>query len=309
MAFESIRGLKKSGLLKSKHPIEKLEENFIKGIGYGLRKIFSKMGISTLQSYHGAQIFEALGISTPVIEKCFAGTAARIEGLSFDGIAKEALVKHEFAFPKEGEEKVNKLEVGGVYQWKRRGEYHLFNPTTIHYLQHSSRTNNYQIYKKYAREINDQTQKAATLRGLLDFQDKEPIPLAEVESAENIFKRFATGAMSFGSISHEAHSTLAIAMNRIGGKSNSGEGGEDPIRFFPKKNGDWERSAIKQVASGRFGVTSYYLSNADELQIKMAQGAKPGEGGQLPGHKVDDWIGTSTSLYSRGRLNFSSSSP
>lgn len=291
LAFESIRGLKKSGLLKSKHPIEKLEDNFIKGVGYGLRKIFSKMGISTLQSYHGAQIFEALGISTPVIEKCFAGTAARIEGLSFDGIAKEALVKHEFAFPKEGEEKVNKLEVGGIYQWKRRGEYHLFNPTTIHYLQHSSRTNNYQIYKKYAREINDQTQKAATLRGLLDFQDKAPIPLAEVESAENIFKRFATGAMSFGSISHEAHSTLAIAMNRIGGKSNSGEGGEDPIRFFPKKNGDWERSAIKQVASGRFGVTSYYLSNADELQIKMAQGAKPGEGGQLPGHKVDDWIG------------------
>ena len=291
LAFETIKGLKKSGLLKSKHNYEKLEENFVKGIGYGLRKIFSKMGISTLQSYHGAQIFEALGISTPVIEKCFAGTASRIEGLSFDGIAKEALIKHELAFPKDGEEKINKLEVGGVYQWKRRGEYHLFNPTTIHYLQHSSRTNNYQIYKKYAKEINDQTRKAATLRGLLDFQGKDPIPLAEVESAENIFKRFATGAMSFGSISHEAHSTLAIAMNRIGGKSNSGEGGEDPIRFFPKKNGDWERSAIKQVASGRFGVTSYYLSNADELQIKMAQGAKPGEGGQLPGHKVDDWIG------------------
>ena len=290
LAFETIKGLRRSGLIKSDLPEEKLLANFTKGIGYGLRKIFSKMGISTLQSYHGAQIFEALGISTPVINKCFAGTASRVEGLSFDGIAKEAMIKFEMAFP-QSDKASDKLEVGGVYQWKRRGEYHLFNPTSIHYLQQSSRTNNYQLYKKYAREINNQTEKAATLRGLLDFTGKNPIPLAEVESVESIFKRFATGAMSFGSISHEAHSTLAIAMNRIGGKSNSGEGGEDPIRFYPKKNGDWERSAIKQVASGRFGVTSYYLSNADEIQIKMAQGAKPGEGGQLPGHKVDDWIG------------------
>lgn len=291
LAFETIKGLQRTGLIQSDLSYIELRENFIKGVGYGLRKIFSKMGISTLQSYHGAQIFESLGISTPVIEKCFAGTASRVEGLSFDGLAKEALIKHQMAFPRGEDDVINKLEVGGVYQWKRRGEYHLFNPSSIHFLQHASKTNNYQTYKKYAREINDQSERAATLRGLLDFKGKDPIPLSEVEPIENIFKRFATGAMSFGSISHEAHSTLAIAMNRIGGKSNSGEGGEDPVRFYPKKNGDWERSAIKQVASGRFGVTSYYLSNADEIQIKMAQGAKPGEGGQLPGHKVDDWIG------------------
>ncbi len=291
LAFESLKGMLRQGLIDpDKHNYEDLEAGFIKGIGYGLRKIFSKMGICTLQSYSGAQIFEALGISTPVIDKCFAGTASRVEGLDFDGLAKEALIKYDAAYL--AVESVNpKLGVGGVYQWKRRGERHLFNPTSIHFLQQSCRTDNYQIYKKYAKEINDQTERAATLRGLLDFTAKEPIPINEVESVESIFKRFATGAMSFGSISHEAHSTLAIAMNRIGGKSNSGEGGEDPKRFQPKKNGDWERSAIKQVASGRFGVTSYYLTNADELQIKMAQGAKPGEGGQLPGHKVDDWIG------------------
>lgn len=290
LAYESIRGLKESDLLKSDKSQEELESNFIKAIGYGLRKIFSKMGISTLQSYQGAQIFEALGISESVVEKCFAGTVTRIQGLTFDGIAKEVLVRHHLAYPTTPNP-VEKLEVGGFYQWKRRGEHHLFNPDSIQFLQHSTKNNDYQMYKKYTRVINNQTKKAATLRGLLDFTGQNPIPLAEVESAEKIFKRFATGAMSFGSISHEAHSTLAIAMNRIGGKSNSGEGGEDPIRFFPKKNGDWERSAIKQVASGRFGVTSYYLTNADELQIKMAQGAKPGEGGQLPGHKVDDWIG------------------
>ena len=290
LAFESIKGLMRTNIITNNHDYENLLLGFKKGISYGLRKILSKMGISTLQSYNGAQIFEALGISTTVIEKCFAGTVSRIEGLSFDGIAEEALIKHRSAFPKDNSD-LPTLEVGGVYQWKRRGEYHLFNPNSIHYLQHASRTDNYQIYKKYAREINNQTEKAATVRGLFEFVGKEPIPISEVEPAENIFKRFATGAMSFGSISHEAHSTLAIAMNRIGGKSNSGEGGEDPTRFFPKKNGDWERSAIKQVASGRFGVTSYYLTNADELQIKMAQGAKPGEGGQLPGHKVDDWIG------------------
>ena len=181
--------------------------------------------------------------------------------------------------------------MGGVYQWKRRGEKHLFSPEVIHWLQHSTKTNNYEIYKKYAQKINDQTRDTLTFRGLFEFKKRNPIAISEVEPVEEIFKRFATGAMSFGSISHEAHSTLAIAMNRIGGKSNSGEGGEDEIRFEKKANGDWERSAIKQVASGRFGVTSYYLANADELQIKMAQGAKPGEGGQLPGHKVDEWIG------------------
>ncbi|MCP4521450.1 MAG: glutamate synthase large subunit [Cytophagales bacterium] len=291
LAFESIKGIKRSGLIGDDFTTEDLQKNFVKGIGYGLLKIFSKMGISTIQSYHGAQIFEAMGIATSVVNKCFAGTASRIEGLDFNGIAKEVLINHDFAFPKEGESTSSKLEVGGVYQWKRRGEKHLFNPTSIHYLQQSTKTDDYQMYKKYAKEVNDQTQRAATLRGLLDFEDRQPISVAEVEPAENILKRFATGAMSFGSISHEAHSTLAIAMNRIGAKSNSGEGGEDPRRFKKKENGDWERSAIKQIASGRFGVTSYYLTNADELQIKMAQGAKPGEGGQLPGHKVDDWIG------------------
>lgn len=290
LAYETIKGLKSSGLIQGDITQEKLEENFIYAIGYGLRKIFSKMGICTLQSYQGAQIFEALGVSESVVDKCFIGTVTRIQGLTFDGIAKEVLVRHHLAYPSTPNPAA-KLEVGGVFQWKRRGEHHLFNPDSIQFLQQSTKNNDYQTYKKYTRVINNQSKKAATLRGLLEFTNKQPIPLSEVEPVETIFKRFATGAMSFGSISHEAHSTLAIAMNRIGGKSNSGEGGEDPIRFFPKKNGDWERSAIKQVASGRFGVTSYYLTNADEIQIKMAQGAKPGEGGQLPGHKVDEWIG------------------
>ncbi len=291
LAFESIIDLKNKNILKVDLPEEKLFYNYIKAINEGLLKVFSKMGISTLQSYQGAQIFEALGIHKEVIDKYFTNTVSRIGGLTLDGIAKEALLKHETAFP-EAPVYNPKLEVGGIYQWKRRGEFHLFNPQTIHLLQQATKTGDYQIYKKYAKLINDQSDKAATLRSLLKFKtSNDPIPLSEVEPMESIFKRFATGAMSFGSISHEAHSTLAIAMNRIGGKSNCGEGGEDEIRFEKKANGDWERSAIKQVASGRFGVTSYYLANADELQIKMAQGAKPGEGGQLPGHKVDDWIG------------------
>lgn len=291
LAFETLVDMKKSGQFHEELPEEKLFKNYIKAIDEGLLKVFSKMGISTLQSYQGAQIFEALGIRKDVIDKYFTTTVSRIGGLSLDGIAKEALLKHRNAFPITPVPNP-KLDVGGFYQWKRRGEYHLFNPQTIHLLQQSTKTGDYQLYKKYAKLVNDQAEKAATLRGLLKFKTaKEPIPIEEVEPVENIFKRFATGAMSFGSISHEAHSTLAIAMNRIGGKSNSGEGGEDEVRFEKKPNGDWERSAIKQVASGRFGVTSYYLANADELQIKMAQGAKPGEGGQLPGHKVDEWIG------------------
>jgi glutamate synthase (NADPH/NADH) large chain len=209
--------------------------------------------------------------------------------MTFDNLAKEAIIKHERAFQNWSADK--HLYVGGYYQWKRKGEAHLFNPTTIHLLQNSSKNNDYNVYKKYAKAINDQTKRHITLRSLLEFNKGKSIPLEQVESKESIMKRFATGAMSFGSISHEAHSTLAVAMNRIGGKSNSGEGGEDEARFIKKENGDWERSAIKQIASGRFGVTSNYLTNADELQIKVAQGAKPGEGGQLPGHKVDDWIG------------------
>jgi glutamate synthase (NADPH/NADH) large chain len=287
MALETIHFLNKQGAFYKPLPDEEAYSNFQKAVGNGLLKVMSKMGISTLQSYQSSQIFEALGIGSDVVEKCFRGTISRIEGLSFDDIAKEVLVRHELAYENESKE----LPVGGVYQWKRRGEKHLFSPEVIHLLQHSTKSNNYELFKKYAQKINDQTRDTLTFRGLFEFKKRNPIALEEVEPVEEIFKRFATGAMSFGSISHEAHSTLAIAMNRIGGKSNSGEGGEDEARFEKKPNGDWERSAIKQVASGRFGVTSYYLANADELQIKMAQGAKPGEGGQLPGHKVDEWIG------------------
>ena len=286
MAFETIHSLNQQGALGNISD-EEAYKNYQKAIGNGLLKVMSKMGISTLQSYQSAQIFEALGLGSDVIEKCFRGTISRIEGLSFDDLAEEVLVRHKLAYQKEGAP----LQVGGIYQWKRRGEKHLFSPEVIHLLQHSTKSNNYSLFKKYTAKINDQSKDVLTLRGLFEFKKRNAIPIEEVEPVEDILKRFATGAMSFGSISHEAHSTLAIAMNRIGGKSNSGEGGEDAIRFERKENGDWERSAIKQVASGRFGVTSYYLSNADELQIKMAQGAKPGEGGQLPGHKVDEWIG------------------
>jgi glutamate synthase (NADPH/NADH) large chain len=247
----------------------------------------SKMGISTLQSYQSSQIFEAIGLSTEVIDTSFRGTISRIEGLGYDDLATEVLIRHQLAYDLQS----NELPAGGIYQWKRKGEKHLFSPDVIHWLQHSTKTDNFELYKKYAQKINDQTREQLTLRGLLEFKKRKSVSIDEVEPVESIFKRFATGAMSFGSISFEAHTTLAIAMNRIGGKSNSGEGGEDEIRYEQKPNGDWERSAIKQVASGRFGVTSYYLTNADELQIKMAQGAKPGEGGQLPGDKVDEWIG------------------
>ena len=289
LAGDTVREMYSEQIADGIVNIKELLKNYQKSIDAGLLKVFSKMGISTIQSYHGAQIFEAIGLDVNVIEKCFTGTVSRIKGLSFDDLSKEALIKHKLAFSDNPEER--HLSVGGFYQWKRKGEAHLFNPVTIHALQKSTKLNDYELYKTYANAINDQMKRHITIRSLFKFKKGNSIPLSEVESAENIFKRFATGAMSFGSISHEAHSTLAIAMNRIGGKSNSGEGGEDEIRFDRKPNGDWERSAIKQVASGRFGVTAHYLTNADELQIKMAQGAKPGEGGQLPGHKVDDWIG------------------
>jgi glutamate synthase (NADPH/NADH) large chain len=249
------------------------------------------MGISTLQSYQGAQIFEIIGLNRSVVDKYFAGATSRIEGMGLDEIARETLTKHFFAFSRKNIP-IDRLPVGGIYQWKRKGEFHLFNPATVHLLQYSTRMNDYDAFKKYSKLVNDQSEKAATLRSMITFKRNRPsITIDEVEPAENIYKRFATGAMSFGSISHEAHSTLAIAMNRLGGKSNTGEGGEDELRYEPLPNGDSMRSAIKQVASARFGVTSYYLTMADELQIKMAQGAKPGEGGQLPGHKVDEWIG------------------
>ncbi len=261
-----------------------------KAIGKGLLKIMSKIGISTLQSYQGAQIFEIVGLNHKVVNECFRGSISRIEGIGYDGIAREVAVRHRLAYPAKPVASPQ-LEVGGKYQWKRRGEAHTFNPKSIHYLQVASRKNDQDAYDKYKQEINNQVERALTLRGLLTFRKGTPVPLEEVESAEEIMRRFATGAMSFGSISWEAHTTLAIAMNKIGGRSNSGEGGEDEVRYQLDDQGRNLRSAIKQVASGRFGVTSNYLTNADEIQIKMAQGAKPGEGGQLPGHKVDDWIG------------------
>jgi len=291
LALATIRNAKANGTLKTDLSWEELRKNYIKAVCDGLLKVFSKMGISTLQSYQGAQIFEILGIDQDVVDKYFTGAVSRIQGIGLEGIAKEALAKHYFAFSKK-DIPVDRLPVGGIYQWKRKGEFHLFNPQTIHLLQYSTRMNDYNTFKKYSKLVNDQSEKAATLRSLFQFKKKRAsIPIDEVEPAEKILKRFATGAMSFGSISWEAHTTLAIAMNRIGGKSNTGEGGEDERRYDRLPNGDYMRSAIKQVASARFGVTSLYLTEADELQIKMAQGAKPGEGGQLPGHKVDEWIG------------------
>lgn len=290
LAQATIENLKESGNLDTPLDTKYLLKNYVKSVNDGLLKIFSKMGISTLQSYHGSQVFEILGLNKDVVNKYFCGAVSRIGGLGLDEIARESLCKHRIGFGGSSAES-RLLPEGGIYQWKRRGEQHLFNPTTVHLLQHATRSNDYSVYKNYAKAINDQSEKHYTIRGLLDFaHHREAISIDEVEPAETIMKRFATGAMSFGSISHEAHSTMAIAMNRIGGKSNTGEGGEDEMRYEEMASGDSMRSAIKQVASGRFGVTSNYLTNADELQIKMAQGAKPGEGGQLPGHKVDDWI-------------------
>jgi len=290
MALDSIRQMEKDDLLNGISS-EKAIKNYIKSVDAGLLKIFSKMGISTLASYQGAQIFEIVGINSDVVEKYFTGTPSRIEGLSLDDIAKEALLKHRKGYPvRGGAQKV--LDPGGEYHWRKGGERHLFNPTTINLLQECTRDNDYAKYKEFCKAVDEQSKAAYTLRGLMEFKsDREPIPLEEVEPAKNILKRFATGAMSFGSISWEAHTTLAIAMNRIGSKSNSGEGGEDPSRYEKLPNGDDMCSATKQIASGRFGVNSYYLSKARELQIKMAQGAKPGEGGHLPGHKVNGWIG------------------
>ncbi|MFN4316101.1 MAG: glutamate synthase large subunit [Chitinophagaceae bacterium] len=291
LALSSIRDMKETGKLKTALSEDELKRNYIKAVNEGLLKVFSKMGISTLQSYQGAQIFEILGINHEVVDKYFTGATSRIEGLGLDEIARETLAKHYFAFSRK-DLPVDRLPVGGNYQWKRKGEFHLFNPQTIHLLQHATSSNDYAVFKKYTKLVNEQSEKACTLRSLFRFRKNRPsIPIDEVEPAENMYRRFATGAMSFGSISWEAHTTLAIAMNRLGGKSNTGEGGEDETRYDPLPNGDSMRSAIKQVASGRFGVTSLYLTEADELQIKMAQGAKPGEGGQLPGHKVDEWIG------------------
>ena len=264
--------------------------NYIKAINKGLLKTGSKMGISTLQSYRGAQVFEAIGLNRGLVARYFTGTASRLEGVGLEVLAREAQMKHEHAFRPVGNFEPE-LRVGGSYQYRVGGEHHLLNPLTISKLQHAVREANPKTFKEYTDLVDDQSRQLCTLRGLIGIRKSEdPVPLEEVEPASEIVKRFTTGAMSFGSISKEAHETLAIAMNRIGGKSNTGEGGEEESRFQPDANGDSRRSAIKQVASGRFGVTINYLVNADELQIKMAQGAKPGEGGQLPGHKVNDEI-------------------
>lgn len=289
LAFETLSDMVGQGLFFGEITVEKAYKNYVKSINKALLKVIAKMGISTIQSYRGAQIFEALGLSTALVEKHFTGTPSRVEGIGGDVLARECLSRHHKAYPEERARHML-LEVGGQYQWRREGEYHLFNPETVAKLQVAVRHSNFKTFREYSELINNQSKTLCTLRGLLKFKRGNPIPLDEVEPAKEIVKRFATGAMSFGSISKEAHENLAIAMNRIGGKSNTGEGGEDPARYERDANGDWRRSAIKQVASARFGVTTEYLVNADDLQIKMAQGAKPGEGGQLPGHKVDKFI-------------------
>ena len=311
LAFESLDDLIREGLLPGLDEKAAIEK-YIKASVKGVVKTMAKMGISTIQSYRGAQIFEAIGLNHDVIDNYFTGTVSRIEGVGLGVLAEEALARHRLAFPARpvnGEA----LDPGGQYQWRSEGEYHLFNPQTIHKLQLACRTGSYKVFKEYTELVNNQARNLCTLRGLFDLklarqptasEDVEggwlhgkaasqavpPVPLEEVEPVEEIVKRFKTGAMSYGSISKEAHEALAIAMNRLGGKSNTGEGGEDPERYVPLPNGDSKNSAIKQVASGRFGVTSQYLVNAKELQIKMAQGAKPGEGGELPGRKVYPWI-------------------
>ncbi len=290
LALEALPRLQADGYAPATMTAAEAEEHYLKALKKGVVKVMSKMGISTVQSYRGAQIFEAIGLAPDFVDRYFTKTVSRIAGIGIDTVAQEMLAHHERAFPtREGGE--DDLDWGGQYQWRRDGEYHLFNPDTVFRLQHATRTGRAEIFREYTEMVNNQAEHLATLRGLFEIRPAgPPVPLEEVESAEELFKRFKTGAMSYGSISAEAHETLAIAMNRIGGKSNTGEGGEDRRRFTPEPNGDSKRSAIKQVASGRFGVTSEYLVNADEIQIKMAQGAKPGEGGQLPGSKVYPWI-------------------
>ncbi len=292
MAFESISDMVDRGVLEGLTR-EKALQNYIKAAGKGVLKVMSKMGISTLASYTGAQLFQAIGISQSILDEYFVGMACPTGGIDLDDIAADVATRHQLAYLDRPDERAHReLEVGGEYQWRREGEYHLFNPDTVFKLQHSTRTGQYSIFKEYTKLVDDQSERMASLRGLLKFQDgvRPPVPIDEVEPASEIVRRFSTGAMSYGSISSEAHETLAIAMNRIGARSNSGEGGEATYRFTPDANGDWRRSAIKQVASGRFGVTSHYLTNCTDIQIKMAQGAKPGEGGQLPGHKVYPWV-------------------
>ncbi|MEY4173738.1 MAG: glutamate synthase large subunit, partial [Actinomycetota bacterium] len=290
LAFESIEDMVREDLhgLGGMDPHEALK-HYIKAAGKGVLKVMSKMGVSTVASYTGAQIFEAIGLGHDLVDEYFTGTVSRLGGIGLEEVAAEVAARHAVAHPKRPEERAHrKLELGGEYQWRREGDVHLFNPETVFKLQHATRAGRYDIFQQYTALVDGLSAKAATLRGLFDFApgDRQAVPLDEVEPVSEIVKRFSTGAMSYGSISAEAHETLAVAMNRIGAKSNTGEGGEDPERLYDPER----RSAIKQVASGRFGVTSEYLVNADDLQIKMAQGAKPGEGGQLPAHKVYPWV-------------------
>ena len=292
LAMETAEDLVRQGVITGLTP-EKAVRNLIKSLGKGVLKVMSKMGVSTIASYTGAQIFEAIGLSKEVVDEYFVGLTSRLGGVGIEILASETIKRHHIAYPPGGEiPGSKKLQIGGEYQWRREGEPHLFDPETVFTLQHATRTKRFDVFKRYTARVDDQSRRLMTLRGLFSFKTemRKPIPIEEVEPASEILKRFATGAMSYGSISQEAHETLAIAMNRIGGKSNTGEGGEDPARNIADSNGDLRRSAIKQVASGRFGVTSEYLVNADDIQIKMAQGAKPGEGGQLPGNKVYPWI-------------------
>ncbi len=292
LAFESIEDLIAAGAITGIEPAMAVR-NYVKALGKGVLKVMSKMGISTVASYTGAQVFEALGLSQDLVDEHFTGTSSRLGGVGLDVLAAESEARHRRAYPDNPAERAHRrLEIGGEYQWRREGELHLFNPETVFLLQHATRARRYEVYQQYTSTVDELSRTAATLRGLFGLRigARPPVPVDEVEPVGEIVRRFSTGAMSYGSISAEAHETLAIAMNRLGGKSNTGEGGEDPGRFVPDPNGDLRRSAIKQVASGRFGVTSEYLVNADDLQIKMAQGAKPGEGGQLPGSKVWPWI-------------------
>ena len=292
LAMESVEDLVYREVITG-IPSEQAVRNLVKALGKGLLKVMSKMGVSTVGSYRGAQIFEAVGLAHPLVERHFTGTVSRLGGVGLDVIHAEVRARHDVAYPPSGISPAHRrLDVGGEYQWRREGEPHLFDPETVFRLQHATRDKRYDIFRQYTDRVDDQTRRLMTLRGLFEFRDGErpAVPIEEVEPIADIVRRFSTGAMSYGSISLEAHETLAIAMNRLGGKSNTGEGGEDAERFSPMPNGDSKRSAIKQVASGRFGVTSEYLVNSDDIQIKMAQGAKPGEGGQLPGHKVYPWI-------------------
>src|SRR3954468_10080583 len=291
LAFETLQGMIDERKLLGVEDVQTAQRNLIKAAGKGILKTISKMGISTVRSYCGAQIFEAVGLESDFVDEFFTGTTSRIGGIGLDVLAVETLRRHRRAYPEIRTS--DRVPVGGYHQWRRGGEHHMWSPDVVATLQHATRHGGENAYEEYSRMVNEEATRKATIRGLLDFNfpdEAQAVPIEEVEEAKDIVKRFATGAMSLGSLSREAHETLAIAMNRLGGKSNTGEGGEDPSRFTPDPNGDLRRSAIKQGASGRFGVTIEYLVNADELQIKMAQGAKPGEGGQLPGHKVDDYI-------------------